>query len=185
MQKFKYPRPGFSNLDPVPIGILQRLIVEAAQRAPGPPPELVVPVPLHPRRLQARGFNPAALLARSVARAVASPAAPRALRRTRSTASQTGLDRVARRKNVTGAFACSVDPPATVWLVDDIVTTGATLSECARCLRRHGARRIVAICVARTPRRQGADRSDCQPSARSESAVIRSTSSAWMAFGRS
>ena len=151
MQRFKYPRPGFSSVDPVPIGILQALIVEAARRAPGPPPELVVPVPLHPRRLRARGFNPAVLLTRSVARAAASRVAPRALHRTRSTPSQTGLDRAARRRNVAGAFICGQPLPPTVWLVDDIVTTGATLSECARSLRRHGARRVVAVCVARTP----------------------------------
>ncbi|MFP6608528.1 MAG: phosphoribosyltransferase family protein [Myxococcota bacterium] len=160
IQRFKYPRTGFSNLDPIPIGILQGLIVEAAQRAPGPPPELVVPVPLHAGRLRTRGFNPAALLTRSVAKATASRSAPRALRRIRSTPSQTGLDRAARRRNVAGAFICSLQPPRTVWLVDDIVTTGATLSECARSLRHHGARRIVAVCVARTPRRWGLGVSD-------------------------
>jgi ComF family protein len=137
------------------------LIGEAARRAPGPHPGLVVPVPLHPRRLRERGFNPAGLLSRSVARVAESRAAPRALRRIRDTPSQTGLDRVARRRNVAGAFVCSTPPPRTVWLVDDVVTTGATLSECARVLRRHGARRIVAVCLARTPRSHHTpDRSD-------------------------
>ena len=151
MQRFKYPRSSFSHLDPVPIGILQGLIGEAARRAPGPPPGLVVPVPLHLQRLRERGFNPAGLLSRRVARVTGSRAAPRALRRIRDTPSQTGLDRAARRRNVAGAFVCSTQPPRTVWLVDDVVTTGATLSECARVLRLHGARRIVGVCTARTP----------------------------------
>lgn len=152
MQRFKYPRPGFAQLDFVPIGILQELIGEAARRAPGARPEIVVPVPLHPRRLRTRGFNPAALLAHGVARATGSQAAPRALRRVRDTPSQTGLARAARRRNVAGAFVCNAALPRTVWLVDDVVTTGATLSECARVLRRGGARRVVGLCVARTPR---------------------------------
>lgn len=152
MQRFKYPRPGLTRLDPAPIGILLDLIGEAARDAPGPSPDLVVPVPLHPRRIRARGFNPAASLARRVARVAGCRTAPRALRRTRDTPSQTGLDRLGRRRNVAGAFVCNLRPPGTVWLVDDVVTTGATLSECARELRRNGARRVVAVCVARTPR---------------------------------
>ena len=69
MQRFKYPSPGFANLDAAPISILRVLIEEATGEAPGSRPQVVVPVPLHPRRLRARGFNPAALLARRVAAA--------------------------------------------------------------------------------------------------------------------
>jgi len=152
MQRFKYPRRGLSGLDPAPIGILSDLIAAAARSAPGPAPELVVPVPLHARRLRARGFNPAALLARRVAAERRARCAPVALRRIRDTPSQTGLDRSARRRNVAGAFELRESVPACVWLVDDVVTTGATLSECARVLRRAGARRVVGLCVARTPR---------------------------------
>jgi ComF family protein len=109
-------------------------------------------VPLHPRRLRARGFNPAAVLARTVAREAGAPFAAGLLVRLRDTPSQTGLDRRARRANVRGAFALrgADRPPETVWLVDDVVTTGSTLEECARALRRAGARRVVAICAART-----------------------------------
>ena len=152
MQRFKYPGSGLSHLDSVPIGILQDLISEAARSVIGQPPELVVPVPLHPKRLQTRGFNPAGLLSRAVARAAAAHVAPRALRRIRDTPSQTGLDRAARQRNVAGAFVCRRPTPRTVWLVDDVVTTGATLSECARVLRRQGTRHVLAVCVARTPR---------------------------------
>ncbi|HEX5066782.1 MAG TPA: ComF family protein, partial [Myxococcota bacterium] len=76
-----------------------------------------------------------------------------ALTRVRDTPSQTGLGRAGRRANVRGAFRVSArsDLPACVWLVDDVVTTGATLEECARVLRAAGAQRVLALCAARTP----------------------------------
>lgn len=151
MQRFKYPGTGLSGLDPAPIGILRGLIAESARQAPGPAPDLVVPVPLHALRLRARGFNPAVPLARAVAAEVGAPCECVALERIRDTPSQTGLDRRERRRNVAGAFRCRAAMPETVWLVDDVLTTGATLSECARALRGRGARRIVAVCAARTP----------------------------------
>jgi ComF family protein len=111
----------------------------------------VIPIPLHPRALRRRGFNPAALLARAAARACGVSVDCVALERLRDTASQTGLDRAARRRNVRGAFRARQAPPARVWLVDDVVTTGATLDEAARALRRAGAGEIFGLCVARTP----------------------------------
>jgi ComF family protein len=113
----------------------------------------VVAVPQTPRRLRERGFNPAERLARAAARESGARCDPVALRRVRGGASQTGLDRAARRRNVAGAFRARAPGaiPARVWLVDDVVTTGATLLEAARVLRRAGAREIVGVCVARTP----------------------------------
>jgi predicted amidophosphoribosyltransferase len=124
-----------------------------AARAPGPPPQLVVPVSLHPSRLRSRGFNPAALLARSIARELGAPVDPTALIRVRDTPSQTGLDRSARRRNVRGAFCARprLLAPPRVWLVDDVVTTGSTVAEAARALRRAGAKSVTAVCAARTP----------------------------------
>jgi ComF family protein len=153
VHRFKYPRPGLLGLDPGPRAVVCALALEAAGRAPLAP-SLVVPVPLHPARLRQRGFNPAALLARALARAHGVPVAPRALERVRDTPSQTGLDRRSRARNVVGAFRVRPGAriPARVWLVDDVVTTGATLRAAARPLRRAGARRIVAICAARTLR---------------------------------
>ena len=78
---------------------------------------------------------------------------PSLLVRTRDTPTQTGLDRRARARNVAGAFRATTASslPGRVWLVDDVVTTGATLFEAARALRRVGAGAVVGVCVARTP----------------------------------
>ncbi len=151
IRRFKYPRPGLAGLDPKAEAIVRALAREAGARAPGPPPDLVVPIPLHPRRLRARGFNPACELARAIAGPARLRLAPRALARLRDTPSQTGLERAARRRNVRGAFRARRPVPPRIWLVDDVVTTGSTLSEAARALRRAGARRVVGVCVAWTP----------------------------------
>ena len=106
---------------------------------------------MHPRRLRGRGFNPAAVAARHAARALSLELRSTALQRVRDTPSQTGLGRRERRRNVRGAFRARGAVPERIWLVDDVVTTGATLEEAARALRRAGARQVVALCVARTP----------------------------------
>lgn len=124
---------------------------------------VLVPVPLHPSRERERGFNQAEALAeglhRTLARAAGAPPPRlerRLLRRTRATAPQTGLSLSARQDNVRGVF--EVTPPRelrdkAVVLVDDVMTTGATLSACAAALKRAGARRVVALTLARaTPR---------------------------------
>jgi len=154
IHRFKYPSAGLAGLDPAPLAVARALAHEAARRAPGPRPDLVVPIPLHPARLRERGFNPAGLLAAAVAEAAGGVAhRPRALERLRDTRSQTGLDRRERARNVADAFAVRPGPalPRRVWLVDDVFTTGATLEAAARALRRAGARAVVGVCVARTP----------------------------------
>jgi len=132
---------------------LGELMVEATEGAlPVGVPTLLVPVPLHPRRQRERGFNQASLLARRVGRAWRVPVRDDALVRAVATPSQTELDAPARRANVRGAFR--LRRPAAVaghhvLLVDDILTTGATLSECARCLREGGAATVGALTAAR------------------------------------
>jgi ComF family protein len=150
IRRFKYPRRGWRGLDPAPLCVVRALALEAARAAPGPPPCCVVPIPLHRRRLRERGFNPAALLARAIARERGCRFDASLLRRVRDTPSQTGLDRRARRANVRGAFEACAPAPRVIWLVDDVVTTGSTLGEAARTLRRAGAREVTAICVAKT-----------------------------------
>ena len=108
-----------------------------ASRLPAGVPDLLVPVPLHPRRERERGFNQASLLARRVGVAWGVPVRADVLIRAVATPSQTELDAPARRANVRGAFRLrrpELIAGRHVLLVDDILTTGATLSECARCL---------------------------------------------------
>ncbi|MEE8475108.1 MAG: ComF family protein [Myxococcota bacterium] len=150
IHRFKYPAPGIAGLDPAAWAVVRQLIRESADRVPGPPPALIVPIPLHPRRLRTRGFNPSARLARVLARDRRVRVDPVALERIRDTPSQTGLSRKERRRNVRGAFRARGHVPRDVWLVDDVVTTASTLAEAARALRRSGAQRIVCVCVART-----------------------------------
>ena len=152
IHRFKYPRKGLLGLDPAPRSVVGSMLSEAAARAPGRRPDLIVPVPLHARRLRARGFNPAALLARSLARDLRIPCDPTALRRTRDTPSQTGLNRRDRRRNVRHAFRArrSLHAPEHIWLVDDVVTTASTLAEAAIALRNAGASSITGLCAARS-----------------------------------
>lgn len=109
----------------------------------------LVPVPLHPSRERRRGHNQAALLARSIGEATDRPVC-HDLQRVRSTVSQTGLDRAGRRANVSDAFAWHGPPleGAIVMLVDDVVTTGATLDACAVVCRAAGAREVWGLVVA-------------------------------------
>ncbi len=111
--------------------------------------DLLAPVPLHPKRLQARGFNQALLLAQAFPD---KPLEREALVRVRHTRPQVGLNPGERRDNVKGAFA--VPDPAqirgkNVLLVDDLLTTGATVKECARVLKKAGARRVELLTVGR------------------------------------
>ena len=110
----------------------------------------LVPVPVHPDRLRQRGYNQAALLAEQLARAVGLPVADVLVRR-RPTTQQHRLDRLARLRNLRGAFALTPSrrPPSTVVLVDDILTTAATLEACATVLRATGAERVLGFAIAR------------------------------------
>ena len=119
--------------------------------------DLIVPVPLHRWRLFRRRYNQSALLAQALARIVDRPAATGILVRRRSTPSQGGLSRTGRIANVRGAFAIAgqqAEGPRgrRVLLVDDVMTTGATLSECARVLRRAGAAQVDVVTLARVVR---------------------------------
>lgn len=133
-----------------PLALLAIEYLDDFVRAAGP--EVIIPVPLHPRRLRSRGFNQAVLIGELFSRHWGIPLDRRALRRIRWTEPQVELPAAARSGNVKGAFA--VTSPARVegrrvLLVDDVLTTGSTLDECALVLRRGGAAGVYAATVAR------------------------------------
>lgn len=112
----------------------------------------LVPVPLSAERLRSRGYNQALEIARSVARATGARLAPEACLRSRDTAVQMDLPPAERARNVRAAFDCPrLLGGATVAVLDDVMTTGATLHEMALALKRAGAARVVNWVVARTP----------------------------------
>ena len=127
----------------------ERFAAALAERD-APPPDCIIPVPLHPRRLRERGFNQALELARIAARHSRIPLLPAGLRRIRHTPPQTRLDARQRQTNPLGAFAPGAPLPGPrVALMDDVVTTASTVAECARILRASGAADIEVWAIAR------------------------------------
>jgi ComF family protein len=117
--------------------------------------DVIIPVPLHWRRLLTRKFNQSALLAFALSAHSGVPCQPEWLRRVRYTRPQMHLDRATRLKNVARAFAVSEDASALlrdkiVVVVDDVVTTGATANACARVLKHAGAREVRVVALAQT-----------------------------------
>lgn len=114
-----------------------------------PHPDVILPVPLHPHRLRRRGFNQALELARPVGRCLGVPVEPAMAQRVVRTAEQSALDAVGRRRNVRGAFSMSADLKGlSIAVVDDVMTTGHTVGELTRALRRAGAQTVhVWVCA--------------------------------------
>ncbi len=116
-------------------------------------PDVVLPVPLHPRRLAERGYNQSALLARVFCRLEGVKLVEDALRRSRDTPQQARMTAAQRRANVAGAFTCPAKHPAIyqrrALLLDDVCTTGSTLGACAGTLLAAGAREVWALVLAR------------------------------------
>jgi ComF family protein len=109
--------------------------------------KVVVPVPLYRARERERGFNQAELIAQRLDLPVDS----RLLRRRKNTPSQTGLSRHERKRNLAGAFEVRRRITGTIVVVDDVYTTGSTMNEIARTLKRAGAERVEVLTVARVP----------------------------------
>jgi ComF family protein len=148
------PLLAFKHADAAPT--LARLMVQAASDLL-PDTDIIVPVPLHRRRLLARRFNQSALLAQAMSRETAIEVIPDLLIRRRHTPSQAGLSASARRRNVAGAFALRkgmVDRVrnARMLIVDDVFTTGATVGACTAVLLRAGAQSVDVITLARVVR---------------------------------
>jgi ComF family protein len=124
----------------------------AAAEYPGASFDMLVPVPLHHTRRRERGFNQSALLARELGRRISLPVHFGAVRRIRPTATQTHLTAKGRLSNVQNAFQPTKRNGLTgrnVLLVDDVMTTGATVNACAKALKKGGAASVHVITVAR------------------------------------
>ncbi len=121
-----------------------------------PNADMIIPVPLHPKRLRARRYNQSALLCRAIDKRRFDPDV---LMRTKNTVSQGGQTVSGRRRNVSGAFAVRTGAAARLRgkrcvLIDDVFTTGATLESCARALKKGGAKSVDAITLARVVKAQ-------------------------------
>ncbi|GIW13598.1 MAG: amidophosphoribosyltransferase [Tepidiforma sp.] len=138
VHRLKYQR--YRALAPLMASHLARLAAEM-------PPSVWLPVPLHPSRERARGFNQAELLLRRAGL----PRPPTRLRRIRNTGSQVGRTAAERAASLAGAFTVEGPPldGLVVGLVDDVITSGATARECARALLDHGARQVWALSFTR------------------------------------
>ncbi|MDA5192356.1 ComF family protein [Govanella unica] len=133
---------------------MARVIEQDLLGASGEEIDLIAPVPLHRWRLLKRRYNQAAVLALGLGREMARPVLPELLRRVRATPSQGGLNREERRKNVRGAFALRPHlaervADRSLLLVDDVMTTGATLDACAKTLKQAGARAVYVVALGR------------------------------------
>jgi len=150
IHRFKYE--GWRALAPVLAGLLleARGDEEPATSAVLPATTMLA-VPLHPRRLRARGYNQSELLAAELRRRLGVRAPAGSLVRVRDTPPQVGLDRLHRRQNVAGAFAWRgpAPGPGTVVVVDDVTTTGATIEACAAAARIAGSGPVIGLTVAR------------------------------------
>lgn len=114
-------------------------------------PDLILPMPLHPRRLQERGYNQAGEIAKRLARRLDLPVSLTACTRAKDAPPQASLPLKERRKNIRGAFECDADLAGKrIALIDDVMTTGASLSELAKTVKQAGAVEVQAWVVART-----------------------------------
>jgi ComF family protein len=125
----------------------------AREPRPSDLPQLLLPVPLHSRRLRERGYNQALELARPLAHALDIPCRHDLLQRIRHTDAQTGLDATERRRNLRHAFALRADAalPSHIAVLDDVFTTGTTLAECVRTLKCGRILRVDVWALARAP----------------------------------
>lgn len=131
--------------------LIQQEIFQKAYQSPPAGGSILVPIPLHPKRLKKRGYNHAQLLAEGLSRSLKLDLVE-ALQRTKETKSQFGLKLQDRRENLKNAFVFDKKHPVSnenIFLVDDILTTGSTLLEGARVLKKHGAKKVWGLTLAR------------------------------------
>lgn len=129
-----------------------QLMAQKLARRAQPLPDLIIPVPLHSKRLIRRGYNQALEIAQSLTYTLAIKVDSQAAKRIRDTTDQIGQSRAQRQRNLHGAFTVDIRVAGKhIALLDDVMTTGATLSELARAARKAGAAHIEAWALARVP----------------------------------
>lgn len=131
------------------VPLAHHLLDMVRRRSVGGLPMALLPIPVHPQRLRERGYNQSLELARFLGRGLDIPVLPQALQRVRATPPQMSLPESARVANVRGAFLVGTAVPRHVALIDDVLTTGATVSELARLLKKQGCDRVEVWCASR------------------------------------
>ncbi len=129
--------------------LLAGLLAETIAVRDMPLPELILPVPLHRTRLRERGYNQALELAKPLSRQLSLPLSITGIKRSRATPAQTSLKGKERRKNLRGAFEVTCKLPAHIAILDDVVTTAATVTELARTLKKSGVERVEIWAMAK------------------------------------
>jgi ComF family protein len=135
---------------PLLTGMGQHL-AETLRQHPDWQPDLLIPSPMHPARRRARGFNQASDIAEYLSRELGLPWSTGLSMRARQARTQRGLDRNARLTNLAGVFRVTGQPPPRVAIIDDVVTTGATIRLFSRAIRKAGAEDVQVWTLARTP----------------------------------
>ncbi len=145
----------------IAVPYVARLLAAYLERNPYPI-DAFCPVPLHPRRERSRGFNQSELIARDLSNLTGIPVETDTLRRTRNTPPQVSMESPGdRRLNITDAFECRADVQGKRYmLIDDVVTTGSTMSDCAQALKDAGALNVWGIAFARQAQRSADDDSE-------------------------
>lgn len=143
LHQFKYHNGLYLN------SFLSQLILNAAQQLKTSIPQCLIPVPMHPQRLKIRGFNQAALLAKTLARKLNRPCNLTACEKRINTAPQASLDGEHRQKNLQNAFHVTAIPYEHIALIDDLLTTGSTANELALNLKKMGVKQVDIWCCAR------------------------------------
>lgn len=134
------------------VRLLGQCLVRALRERGAEMPELILPVPLHPKRLRERGYNQSLEVARTVGRELSLPLDRGSCARILATAPQASLACKERRRNVRGAFRVLRSPSARrIAILDDVVTTGSTVTELSMVLLKAGVERVDVWALARTP----------------------------------
>ena len=130
---------------------LAKMMAHFSRRQNDTKPDLLIPIPLHNRRMRKRGFNQAQELTRALSRELGVPVDPFLLKRDKDTRSQTGLTERMRKHNVQGAFSLKRDcPKVNIALIDDVVTSGSTVNEATKTLLKQGAKSVTVWAVSKT-----------------------------------